>query len=82
MGGDEFACFIRTERSEEIESFKERLNKRVKEKAEGLFYPFMIAQGYSIITRDEKVDLERIIHRADQAMYKDKKTKKNPLFSQ
>ena len=76
IGGDEFACFIKAEDHREIDTLKELLNQRVKEKAEGLFYPFVIAQGYSTITKDEKIDLERIIHRADREMYRDKESKK------
>ena len=76
IGGDEFACFIKAEKTEEVDALREKLNQRVKVKAEGLFYPFVIAQGYSTITKDEKIDLERIIHCADREMYKDKESKK------
>ena len=76
IGGDEFACFLELKNNETIKELKERVNKRVKEKKEGLSYPFVIAQGYSILPVDEIMSVDQIIHRADQDMYKDKELKK------
>ena len=61
---------------EAIEDLKEKLNHKVMEKNEKLFYPFVIAQGYELIPTDKRIDIDTLIHRADQNMYEDKELKK------
>ena len=76
IGGDEFACFLKVNSDEAIEDLKEKLNHKVMEKNEKLFYPFVIAQGYELIPTDKRIDIDTLIHRADQNMYEDKEMKK------
>lgn len=76
-GGDEFIVLLSDTNEQLAKTIIERLNKAIKEhpaKHEDIEIPYSLSIGNYTVT-GPNLDLEKIIQKADEAMYQVKRTK-------
>lgn len=76
-GGDEFVIIMQNARAEEFDIFIRNCSKKVKEQTRYDDMRCSLSCGYAIFDPREDTDLEDTYHRADSAMYEEKRRQKS-----